>query len=182
MPERAETGAVRASPWPEIDIRIEAPGWSALADAEAIARRAVEAVLADYAPDERGAVAVLLTGDAEIRALNRDFRRMDKPTNVLSFPAAGRPGENAPGESILGDIALAYETCAREAEEEEKPIADHLAHLVVHGTLHLLGFDHETPDEAEEMEAEEVEILARLGIADPYAGTEPAANPREASS
>ena len=182
MPERAETGAVRASPWPEIDIRIEASGWSALADAEAIARRAVEAVLADYAPDERGAVAVLLTGDAEIRALNRDFRRMDKPTNVLSFPAAGLPGENAPGESILGDIALAYETCAREAEEEEKPIADHLAHLVVHGTLHLLGFDHETPDEAEEMEAEEVEILARLGIADPYAGTEPAANPREASS
>jgi len=176
MPPRAETGPEGVSPLPEIDIRIEAPGWAALPDAEAIVRRAVEAVLADYEPDERGALAVLLTGDAEIRRLNRDFRHKDKPTNVLSFPAAALPGE-----ALLGDIALAYETCAREAGEDGKLVADHLAHLVVHGALHLLGFDHETPDDAEEMEAEEVAILARLGIADPYAGSELALNTHEAS-
>lgn len=167
MPACVDTAPAGTSPLPEIDIRIEAPGWASLPDAEAIVRRAVETVLADYEPDERGAVAVLLTGDAEVRCLNRDFRAKDTPTNVLSFPAA-----EGPGEMMLGDIALAYETCAREAAEEGKPVADHLSHLIVHGVLHLLGFDHQTPDEAEEMEAEEVEILARLGITDPYAGAE----------
>lgn len=176
MRPHAETGPEGASPLPEIDIRIEAPGWASLPDAGAIVRRAVEAVLADYESDECGAVAVLLTGDAEIRRLNRDFRAKDKPTNVLSFPAA-----EVPGETILGDIALAYETCTREAEEEGKSVTDHLAHLVVHGVLHLLGFDHENPGEAEEMEAEEIAILARLGIADPYAGAELALNSHEAS-
>ncbi len=177
MPARADTAPAGASPLPEIDIRIEAPGWQSLPEVEAVVRRAVETVLADYEPEDRGAVAVLLTGDAEIRHLNRDFRDKDTPTNVLSFPAAGLPDER-----ILGDIALAYETCAREAREEGKAVTDHLAHLVVHGVLHLLGFDHQAPDEAEEMEAEEVAILARLGIADPYAGAELAQNSHGASS
>lgn len=176
MPARADTAPGDASPLPEIDIRIDVPGWHSLPDAEAVVRRAVETVLADYEPEDRGSVAVLLTGDTEIRHLNRDFRAKDKPTNVLSFPAA-----EGPGEAVLGDIALAYETCAREALEEGKTLAAHLSHLVVHGVLHLLGFDHQTSDEAEEMESEEVAILARLGIADPYAGTEPAATAHEAS-
>jgi probable rRNA maturation factor len=108
-------------------------------------------------------VAILLTDDAEVRQLNRDHRRQDKPTNVLSFPAA----ETAIGH--LGDLALAYETCAREANEQGKPLGHHLAHLVVHGVLHLTGWDHEADAEAEAMERLERTVLARLGVPDPYA-------------
>ena len=102
-----------------------------------------------------------------MRALNLRWRGVDKPTNVLSFPAAP-PGRSAePG--TLGDIALAYETLAREAEELGVPLADHYRHLVAHGFLHLIGYDHETDEEAERMEALETRIMARLGAADPYA-------------
>ncbi len=111
----------------------------------------------------RAGLTVLLTGDAELKALNHDFRGRNKPTNVLSFPAA----TNA--ENYLGDIALAYGVTSKEADAAGKRFADHATHLVVHGTLHLLGFDHTTGAQARKMEPLEAAILAEFGIADPYA-------------
>ena len=146
---------------------IEAGDWSRLAGAEALARRAADAaVVVAEETDEDFEVSVMLTDDARIRELNRTWRDKDKPTNVLSFPAPEQPG--AEGPRHLGDIALAYETLVRESEEESKALADHYAHLIVHGILHLLGYDHEDEAEAETMEALEVKALATLGIADPY--------------
>ncbi len=112
-------------------------------------------------------VSLCLADDAQLQALNLRWRGLDKPTNVLSFPAAphGRRAEPFP----LGDIALAYQTLAREASELGVPLADHYRHLVAHGFLHLIGYDHETAEEAERMEALESRIMARLGVADPYA-------------
>lgn len=147
-------------------IDIEDEAWNVLPGLSALAERAVAATL-----DGRGVaggVTLLFTSDEEMRKLNRDWRGKDKPTNVLSFPApAAMPlpdGEAAP----LGDIALAFQTVAREATDQGKTLAAHATHLIVHGLLHLLGYDHETDSEAEEMEGEERAILARLGIADPY--------------
>jgi probable rRNA maturation factor len=149
----------------EVDILVEAEAWSKVENLEATIQRAVDAALA--AEGGSGAsISLMLGDDTAIRVLNASFRGKDKPTNVLSFPAPVMPGDPDPA---LGDIALAYETCAREAEEEGKTLADHLTHLVIHGTLHLLGYDHETEAEAEAMEALETRILAGLGIADPYA-------------
>ena len=113
-------------------------------------------------------ISVVLADDALLRSLNRDYRQRDEPTNVLSFEAA--LGEvPIPGEALLlGDIVLARETIAREAAEQAKPFVDHLTHLVIHGALHLLGYDHQINREAREMEALEVAILSDLGIADPY--------------
>ena len=143
-----------------IEIEVEAEAWTgALPDVEAIVERAAQAALGTV----EGDIVVLLTDDAAVRELNGRFRDKDKPTNVLSFPAP----ENALPH--LGDIVLAYGVCATEAETQGKTLADHLSHLVVHGVLHLLGRDHEDDAEAEEMEAEEREILAALGVADPYA-------------
>lgn len=143
-----------------IDIEIEAEAWTAaLPDVAAVAERAAAAALGTVAGD----VVVLLTDDEAVRDLNARFRNKDKPTNVLSFPA---PENAAPH---LGDIVLAYGVCATEAQAQGKSLSDHLSHLVVHGVLHLLGRDHEDDAEAEEMEAEEREILAELGVADPYA-------------
>jgi probable rRNA maturation factor len=122
-------------------------------------------------PLEGAELSLLLTDDKRIRAVNRDWRGFDKATNVLSFPAA--PPERIATSPVLGDIVLAYETIAAEALAEDKTMADHLSHLVIHGLLHLLGEDHETQDQAERMEALEVAALARLGIADPYADFEP---------
>lgn len=112
--------------------------------------------------ENAGPVVILLTDDETVRGLNARFRGQDKPTNVLSFPAPEGPG--AP----LGDIALAFGVCAAEARNQGKPLADHLRHLVIHGVLHLMGWDHETDDEAEAMEALERGLLAALGVADPY--------------
>jgi probable rRNA maturation factor len=143
-----------------IDIEIEAEAWTeALPDTAAVVERAALAALGAVAGD----VVILLTDDEAVRDLNARFRDKDRPTNVLSFPA---PENAAPH---LGDIVLAYGVCATEAEAQAKTLADHLSHLVVHGVLHLLGRDHEDEAEAEEMEAEEREILAELGVADPYA-------------
>jgi probable rRNA maturation factor len=110
-------------------------------------------------------VTILLTDDAAIQDLNARFRNKNAPTNVLSFPA---PATAAPH---LGDIALAYGVCAREADAQGKPLAHHLMHLTAHGVLHLLGYDHESDADAERMEALEREILAGLGVPDPYAPT-----------
>jgi probable rRNA maturation factor len=109
----------------------------------------------------------VLTDDAAVRRLNRDWRSIDEPTNVLSFPAAAPPAAGA-GPCLLGDIIVAYETVAREAGTEAKPFAHHLAHLAVHGFLHLLGYDHDSNEDAEQMERLEAKILARLDIPDPY--------------
>jgi probable rRNA maturation factor len=142
-----------------IDIEVEDLAWSAaLPEPEAVVLPAAEAAL-----DARGGVTILLTDDDSVAALNERFRGKAGPTNVLSFPAPDNP------EDHLGDIALAYGVCAREAAEQGKPLAHHLQHLVAHGVLHLLGYDHLTEAEAEEMEALERRILAGLGVPDPYA-------------
>jgi probable rRNA maturation factor len=143
-----------------IEIEVEAEAWTgALPPVEAVVETAAKAALGAF----EGDIVVLLTDDEAVRDLNARFRDKDKPTNVLSFPA---PENAAPH---LGDIVLAYGVCAAEAEAQGKTLADHLSHLVVHGVLHLLGRDHEDDAEAEEMEAEEREILAQIGVTDPYA-------------
>jgi probable rRNA maturation factor len=151
-----------------IDISAESEGWTKLAGIEACVRRAAEAALLDNeAPPSE--ISVVLSDDEHIRELNKHHRGMDKPTNVLSFPAA-RMKTPAGAARILGDIVLAFETVEREAAEESKPFENHLSHLVVHGVLHLLGYDHEgDEEEAELMEARERQILAKLGNPDPYA-------------
>ena len=152
-----------------IDILTEASGWDAFAWLPEASQAAVDATLATAgvatAPDAE--ISVLLCDDARIQTLNAQWRSIDKPTNVLSFPAADPDDlETAP---LLGDIAIALETVMREAVSENKAFRDHYLHLVVHGTLHLIGFDHEVDEEAEEMEDMERRILAGMGIADPYA-------------
>jgi len=145
-----------------IEIEIEDPAWTAaLPEVEALARAAAEAALAQDGAQDEG-VVLLLTDDAAVQELNARFRDKDKPTNVLSFPAPHNP------ERHLGDVALAYGVCAREAGEQGKPLAHHLQHLVAHGVLHLLGYDHMSDDEAEAMEGLERIVLAGLGIPDPY--------------
>ncbi len=143
-----------------IEIEVEAEAWaSALPSVEAVVETAAKAALGIVGGD----IVVLLTDDESVRELNARFRDKDRPTNVLSFPA---PENAAPH---LGDIVLAYGVCATEAQTQGKTLADHLSHLVVHGVLHLLGRDHEDDEDAEEMEVEEREILAQIGVADPYA-------------
>jgi probable rRNA maturation factor len=151
----------------EVDVLVTDARWSALGDAEILARHAVEAAfaVAGEAPSE-AEISILLTDDAAIRDLNRDWRGKDQPTNVLSFPASTPMG--APGIRHFGDIILAYDTILREADEEGKALRDHVLHLIVHGTLHLLGHDHEETAEAEVMEALEVQALARLCVSNPY--------------
>lgn len=144
-----------------VEVVTQSDLWAAQAGAEDRVRRAIEA--AASFESKPGEVAVLLTDDTAIRDMNASWRGIDKPTNVLSFPADSKA---AP---LLGDIAIACETVAREAEQENKPFLDHLAHLSIHGYLHLIGFDHETDREALRMEHLETRILASLGIADPYA-------------
>ncbi|MDP2151375.1 MAG: rRNA maturation RNase YbeY [Parvibaculum sp.] len=142
-----------------IDIEIEDEAWSAaVPDAEALTRLAATAAL-----EARGGVTILLTDDDSVAELNARFRGKAGPTNVLSFPAPANP------EGHRGDIALAWGVCAREAAEQGKPLGHHLQHLVAHGVLHLLGYDHLTEAEAEAMEALERRILAGLGVPDPYA-------------
>ena len=157
-----------ATPWPD------AVDWDARAAEAAAAALALTpfAALADAAPLVE--IAIRLTDDAEVQTLNRDFRGKDRPTNVLSFPQVQDDlleglANSDDGEILLGDIVLARETCAREAEEKGVSLADHATHLIVHGTLHLVGYDHMDDPSAAAMEALEVKALASLGIANPYA-------------
>lgn len=159
-----------------IDILIETGGWPDETALETLVRRAVEAAWSNLRlkPAE-SELSVVFTDDASIQELNAEWRGKDKPTNVLSFPAFPVRAGEQPGP-MLGDIVIARETVEREAAEEGKPFADHLSHLVVHGFLHLLGYDHETDGEAEEMEGREREILHALAIPDPYAVSDLNAN------
>jgi probable rRNA maturation factor len=158
------SGEKRRAAAPLVDIQVQSPLWESEPAGEATVREAVAAA-AKRVPAE-GELSVVLTDDAAIRTLNRDWRGFDKPTNVLSFPASSPKIEGFP--PLLGDVIVAYETLAREASEQEKPVLHHLAHLVVHGYLHVLGYDHQTDSEAEAMEGLEREILSVLRIADPY--------------
>lgn len=161
-------------PQSDFAVQIEDPRWPEALGAEALAAlcdraldAAVRAAQEDDAPLE---LSLVLTNDAQVQELNRTYRAKDAPTNVLSF--AARDAEMALPEGQpepVGDILIAYETTAREAAEAEKTQGDHLCHLIIHGVLHLLGYDHLDPADADEMEALEIETLAGLGIADPYA-------------
>jgi probable rRNA maturation factor len=157
---------------PMTEILVVADGWRNEPDADAVIQRAIAAAAGWVDADVGDAeLAVMLTDDQGIRTLNSNWRGIDKPTNVLSFPALQPEGARKPGDAprMLGDIAIAYETLRREADEEGKPFDHHLSHLAVHGFLHLVGYDHENDADAEEMESLETEILAQLGIPDPYA-------------
>jgi probable rRNA maturation factor len=150
---------------PSVDIQIASPLWDAQPLAEQTARDAIAAAAAALST-ESGEVSIVLTDNEAIRALNRDWRKIDKPTNVLSFPTPANPG----GEKMFGDIVLAYETIARECHDEDRVFLHHLAHLAVHGFLHLIGYDHQTDSEADAMEALESKIMIALKLPDPYLG------------
>ena len=148
---------------PSVDIQIASPLWDAQPAAEQTVREAIAAAAAALAT-EGGEVSIVLTDNEAIRALNRDWRGIDKPTNVLSFPAPAPAG----GEKMFGDIVIAYETLARECHDEDRVFLHHLAHLTVHGFLHLIGYDHQTDSEADAMEALESKIMIALKLPDPY--------------
>ena len=152
----------------EVDIIVSAPAWEAIADLDALTERVVRQCVATsgvrLASDCE--VSVSFCDDATIRALNARWRRQDKPTNVLSFPTPGAPQ----AKPLLGDIVIAYETVAREAREHDRKLPDYVAYMVIHGFLHLIGYDHEVRAEAETMEALEQRVASALGLSDPYAG------------
>ena len=154
---------------PSIDLVVDSDLWTAAPEAEATIRRAIAAAAAAaVAAAQEGEVCVVLSDDATIRELNRNWRGLDKATNVLSFPAAAPSGP----VRHLGDVVIAYETLVREADTDQKLFLHHLSHLTVHGYLHLLGYDHESDAEAEAMEELERKILARLDVPDPYSPRE----------
>jgi probable rRNA maturation factor len=169
---------------PTIDIMVDSPLWKAQRGVKAVLQRAIGEAAA-MAATSGGELAIVLTDDSAIRALNRDWRGKDQPTNVLSFPAhapspsvprkrgrvgvaSRRAGAGWVRARLLGDIVIAYETMAREAIAEHRPFRHHLAHLAVHGFLHLVGHDHAADAEADAMEALEIAVLARLNVPNPY--------------
>ena len=163
-----------------LDIAIDSDAeWDSSSGWDSLVRRSAEAAIAESAFPQLTSspraveLSVRLTSDSEVKALNARWRGKDTPTNVLSFPQLNANDLEAiqpdGPELMLGDLVLAHGTCAREAEEKAIPLHDHAAHLVVHGTLHLLGYDHAHESHADEMEQREVRALARLGIANPYA-------------
>jgi metalloprotein, YbeY/UPF0054 family len=163
----------------DLDVLVESCQWlEKLPEAHRVCRVAAIAAIAHALPahtTQPASACVLLTDDARLRDLNRTFRGVDRATNVLAFPAvpadvlAAAGADGRPAD--LGDVAIAFETTVAEARNDGKPLADHLSHLVVHAILHLLGHDHETDSEAVAMEALEIQILAHLGVADPYAAS-----------
>ncbi len=157
-----------------IDLRVADDRWQVLGDCEQLAARVLG--LAAQRLGEGGEAAVLLTDDAEMRALNKQWRGLDKPTDVLSFPG---DSPEIPGQpQYLGDIAIGFETARRDAQEMDRAFEGHIAHLLIHGFLHLLGYDHIEAEDAKVMEPLEVELLASLGWPDPYQ-TGPYAGPKE---
>ena len=154
-----------------VDVEVEDERWlEVLADAPAVIESAIAAALSAAGFKDQADVVVLLCDDAEMRQLNKEYRSKDKATNVLSFPAPKSMRVKGVLDH-LGDIALGFETCVREAGEQGKSLKNHVLHLSVHGALHLLGYDHEDDAGAESMEALERDILKGLGVADPYAQT-----------
>jgi probable rRNA maturation factor len=151
---------------PAIDILVQSPLWSAQPLAEQTVREAIVAASATIST-KNGELSIVLTDDSSIRALNRQWRGIDKPTNVLSFPGLGLDD----GPRMFGDIVIAYETLKQECEQEQREFLHHLAHLAVHGFLHLIGYDHETDAEADKMEGLESRIMTRLNLPDPYRTT-----------
>ena len=156
-----------------VEIRIDDDGWSGIA-CEALARKCYDAASAFEAKICQP-VSVLFTGDSEMRRLNRDFRGKDQPTNVLSFPTDDLQSDEQaaslglpPEHTYLGDIALGAGVCARESAEKNISMENHATHLLVHGLLHLAGYDHQNDEDAELMEARERDILKSIGVADPY--------------
>lgn len=153
----------------DIDIIHENETWqAALPEVDRLVRETVLTGLQDL--EEALEVCVVLGDDPMVQELNRNFRGKDRATNVLSFPSDDLLPD---GLRLLGDVVLSYDTCVREAREQGKSLADHMRHLTLHGVLHLLGYDHETSEDAEEMEELEVELLTGLGIANPYAESLP---------
>ena len=156
----------KARPVLRVELIEDDGDWSDLVDAQSLVGRAASAAAqATGRALQPGLVSVVLSSDSHVAALNERFRGKAKPTNVLSFPA----GAGAP-EGHLGDIVIARETVEREAHEQGVPVVHHVQHLVIHGILHLLGYDHTTAADAERMEALEIEILSELGVANPYTG------------
>lgn len=156
----------------EIDLAVEDDRWSeALPGLEELVTVAVNAALAGAGEEGPSEVSVVLTSDAAVHALNRDYRGKDAPTNVLSFAVreAGAPFPPPGVPETLGDVVVAFETTQTEAADGGKTLKAHLCHLLVHGVLHLVGYDHQDDSQAEEMEGLETEVLAGLGIDDPYA-------------
>ena len=150
------------------DVAINADGWQSEDSLRMLVDRVLEATLHGLEFDDVDSeLSLVFTDDANIRTINAKWRHIDKATNVLSFPAFPMQPGQRPGP-ILGDIVIARETVQREAQEENKSFDDHLSHLIVHGLLHLTGYDHQNDDEAEQMESLERKILASLGISDPY--------------
>ena len=154
----------RASPL-QIDIQTQSMLWDAQPLAAQTVREAIGAA-ASTLSTAGGEVSIVLTNDSAIRDLNREWRGIDRPTNVLSFPASGQTGGG--DACFLGDIVIAYETLERECDDEHRIFLHHLAHLTVHGFLHLIGYDHQTDVQAEEMEGLESKIMMRLDLPDPY--------------
>ncbi len=151
-----------------LDVVIDSPEWSALAEPEKIIRLAVAAALGASGLDAQVAITVLLSDDATIAELNRTWRGKSGPTNVLSFPAAPFPANPSNMARPMGDIAVAWGVVAAEARAQGKTLENHVSHLIVHAVLHLGGYEHQTDEEAAEMQALEIMALAGLGIADPY--------------
>jgi probable rRNA maturation factor len=156
----------RAQHPPTVDITVESPLWKRRRNATAVLRRAIQHA-SSAVSSSGGEVSIVLADDSTVRVLNRSWRHEDMPTNVLSFPVGtGKTDRGSP--RLLGDIVIAYETAEREARTQRKPFAQHLAHLAVHGFLHLVGYDHKSADEARAMEHIETLILARLDVPNPY--------------
>jgi probable rRNA maturation factor len=151
---------------PSVDIQVQSPLWQAEPTAKQTVREAVAAAAATLST-AAGEVGILLTDDKAIRALNKQWRGIDKPTNVLSFPAAVTKA-SIDAKKFFGDIVIAYETLKRECDDEDRVFLHHLAHLTVHGFLHLIGYDHQVDAEAEEMEGLESKIMAHMQLPDPY--------------
>jgi probable rRNA maturation factor len=160
------TSAPRATPGKlKIDVLVDSALWPEPGKMRSVVRRAI-AEAASTQSTSTSELAIVLTDDSAIRQLNRLWRGIDAPTNVLSFPVAAKQAADEPAH--LGDIVLAYQTIAQEARAERKPLAHHVTHLAVHGYLHLIGYDHERDADAEAMEQAERDILHRLAIPDPY--------------